>query len=378
MPHTARRLSDIVQAMLADRGWRTHPSEPTGTTADPGQLVFIGNWQDPCPRRLLFDPELEPVDVVTWQVIRVHADAHKIVAFPSYAELMRALRVSRPTVARALAVLRLTRWLPLCAALRDHQGRFAGHVYALNDEPLPLAEILAIDGAYVSFAEKAQHHRSAHVRALAQSVLGVIRDDVDTAALEPRRVCDQIAHRLDQLLTLCGDRVQNLNSANRVQNLNSVGSSSSNNKKITTTQAANPAETDPARLESLVFPSELSLTDSQCRVLQLRLEQVPANLQQDVLDEAAGRILGKRGTTDPVRCEFDYIARLCARAREGEFTLTDAGERVRKKRRERSDGEERLRRAREYSEAQRLKMHEAHKARHDVDGSDGCSNLEHK
>ena len=99
---------------------------------DQSQLVFVGNWQDPCPRRLLLDADLEPVDIVTWQIIRIHAEASKLVAFPSYRTLMSALKVSRATLARALAVLRLTRWLPLCAALRDPHGRFAGHVYALN------------------------------------------------------------------------------------------------------------------------------------------------------------------------------------------------------------------------------------------------------
>ena len=82
---------------------------------------------------------------MTWQVIRVYASATQMVAFPSYEQLMSAVKVSRATVARALAVLRLTGWLPLCAALRDAAGRFAGHVYALNDEPLPLADEEDVD-----------------------------------------------------------------------------------------------------------------------------------------------------------------------------------------------------------------------------------------
>jgi hypothetical protein len=380
MPDPPRRLPEIVQAMLAERGWGTSPSIPDlrPASSDTSQLVFVGNWQDPCPRRLLFDRDLEPVDKVTWQVIRVHADASKLVAFPSYSELMRAANVARATVARALAVLRLTRWLPLCAALRDSQGRFAGHVYALNDEPLPLPEMLAIDAAYVPFVEQARQHRSTHVRMLACKVFDAIQDQAaarGAGSLSPARLGDHLGERLTNLIGLlkgasspslpARDRVQNLNAADPVQNLN-ADRSSSRLKKVTTTTAAlteQPGPTDPGPdSPPLEFPAELSLTDSQRRVLWIRLEQVPAALRQDILDEAAGRIRAKRSTADPVRCEFDYLARLCVKALDGDFVFTDAGEALRRKRAERAGAEDRLRRAKAYSEAQRLKQLEAHKA----------------
>ena len=383
MPESPRRLAEIVQVMLADRGWRSGPSvpDPGPSGKDASQLVFVGNWQDPCPRRLLFDPELEPVDIVTWQVIRVHADASRLVAFPSYEQLMRSIKVARATVARALAVLRLTRWLPLCAALRDPQGRFAGHVYALNDEPLPLAEMLEIDAAYVAFVDQARKHRSAHVRRIASLAFEGIQQQcasMDPETLSPVRLGDQVGERLANLLGLLRSapspspsllhRVQNLNAVRPVQNLNAVRSSSSFSEKETTTtrvrmqkrkRALPPADDDAA---SLVFPAELSLTDSQRRVLALRLDEVPGDLRQDILDEGAGRILKKRSTTDPVRCEFDYLARLCVRAIEGQFVFTDAGEGLRRKRVERAGADERLRRAKAHSEARRLREIEAFQA----------------
>lgn len=373
MPDSPHRLPELLQALLAERGWQVGASGADLTLAakDRSQLVFVGNWQDPCPRRLLFDAKLESVDIVTWQMIRIHADTNKVVAFPSYTDLMRAVRVSRATIARALAVLRLTGWLPLCAALRDTDGRFAGHVYALNDEPLPLAEILAIDEGYVQFAEQAQAHRSAHVRTLAQDVFAGVRDAAlapTNSPLEPVRVRDQVVRRLDQMLQVLGDRVQNLNAADRVQNLNAVRSSSCIYKTTTTAPATEQTESLDATAQAadspaLIFPEPLSLTDGQRRVLALRLEPIPANLRQRILDEAAGRILAKRSTTDPVRCEFDYAARLCVRALEGQFTPTDAGERIRRIREERGKAEQRLKRAREHSEAQRLKELEKHHRR---------------
>ena len=346
---------------------------------DPAHLVFVGNWQDPCPRRLLFDPDLEAIDIVTWQHIRIHVEAGKTVAFPSYRLLMGALRVSRPTVARALAVLRLTRWLALCVSLRDDRGRFGGQVYALSDEPVPLADMLAIDDGYMSFVETAQAHRSAHVRQLAGRVLGVIRDQAmanDHRALESMTLADQFGARIEALFILAGDRVQILNSVDPVKNLNTVRSSSSSLEITTTTtngrtdEIASNSETagcDTSTLggmgtDTLVFPDGLSLTDSQERVLALRLEQLPEALRQDVLDEASARILAKRKTTDPVRSEFDYIARLCLLAMSGEFVLTDAGTQLRKRRVELAEADARFERARHYSKERGLRALEAYEA----------------
>jgi hypothetical protein len=371
MTDSLSRLPDLLQSILSRRGFELGPS---GATISPGaqdlsQLVFVGNWQDPCPRRLLFDAGLEPVDIVTWQMIRIYADPAKVVAFPSYADLMRAIRVSRGTIARALAVLRLTRWLPLCAALRDSEGRFAGHVYALNDEPLPLAETLAVDAGFIPFVEQATQHRSVHVRKLAASTLEMLHAEAvanPRAVHAPVRVADQLASRLTAMRELMGDPVQNLNPASRVQNLNSVRSSSV--KKTTTTTPTpekSPILSAGKSSTTVTFPDVLSLTESQRRVLALRLERIPEPLRQSVLDEAAGRVQAKRKTADPVRCEFDYVASLCARAAQGEFVLTDAGERVAQLRAGREASAARLRRAKAVSEAKRLEEIERHRKRSD-------------
>jgi len=371
MPQPPRRLPEIVQSVLAQRGLKVVPESTRGqpSGSDRSQLVFIGNWQDPCPRRLLFDPGLEPVDIVTWQVMRIYADPRQMAAFPAYTELMQATRVSRATIARALAVLRLTRWLPLCAALRDTEGRFAGHVYALNDEPLPLAEMLEVDDGYVRFVEQACGHRSAHVRRLAQETLQTLRADVMVpggTALEPVRVSAQVTGRLDAMLAGFGDRVQILNAVTPVQNLNAVRSSSDLHKTTTTLEPSGANErTESTDEPALVFPDGLALTDSQRRVMALRLQALPATLQQDVLDEAAGRVAAKRKTADPVRCQFDYVARLCTRAMAGEFVLTDAGERVRMHRQESAAAGARMERAKEVSEARRLEEIARHRARSD-------------
>lgn len=371
MTDSLNGLPDLLQSILAGRGLKIAPSgAATGARApDQSQLVFVGNWQDPCPRRLLFDADLEPVDIVTWQIVRVFADPSRAVAFPSYADLMRSVRVSRATIARALAVLRLTRWLPLCASLRHADGRFAGHVYALNDEPLPLPETLKLDAGFIPFVEQARCHRSLHVQRLATGTLEALEAEAagNTAVVHaPVRMADQLASRLTAMRQIIGHQVQNLNSAHHVQNLNAVRSSSVIKTTTTTpelkTAAARAAENGTS---NLIYPEVLSLTESQRHVLGMRLKQIPEALRQSVLDEAAGRVLAKRRTSDPVRCEFDYVASLCARALDGQFLLTDAGERVRKLRAECGQAETRLKRAKAHSEANRIAEIERHRRRTD-------------
>jgi len=372
-------LSTLLQALLIQRGGtRDTSAVPKGHHVG-AQLAFVGNWQDPCPRLLLLDPQLEPVDIVTWQVIRVHAEPGQLVAFPTYPDLMQWVRVSRATVARAVTVLRLARWLPLCASVRDPRGRFVGNVYALQDEPLPLAEALRADEGYVKFAQQTRTHRNAHVRKTANEICQSLHQDamaLDTHVLEPTDITDHLAARFARMMDLyqrgsearvqdlnavkrsgtTEPAVQDLNAETRVQNLNSDGSSSKNIKTTTTHTAAHTTSKSPRSMDGetpLTFPAELTLTDSQQRVLAQRFEHLSEPLRQDVLDEATARILTKRRTADPVRCEFDYIARVVARALVGEFVLTDVGERWRERQAAHAESVQRLARARACSEVRR-------------------------
>ena len=120
-----------------------------GSTPAADALLFLGNWHHAFPALVVEDPVLEPVDKLVWMVVyrSAHGTGSKAV-FPSYADIARRANVSSSsTVSRAIAILRATRWLSLCARSRDANGRFAGNVYALHDEPLPLADALHLDPA---------------------------------------------------------------------------------------------------------------------------------------------------------------------------------------------------------------------------------------
>ena len=109
-------------------------------------MLFMGNRHQSFPTLVVQDPVLEPVDKLVWMVIMLQAqETGGSTAFPSYEYLARKTNVSSTsTISRAIAILRSTRWLTLCARLREASGRFRGNVYALHDEPLPLVDAICL------------------------------------------------------------------------------------------------------------------------------------------------------------------------------------------------------------------------------------------
>ncbi|WP_230847927.1 STY4528 family pathogenicity island replication protein, partial [Pseudomonas amygdali] len=75
---------------------------------------------------------------------------------------------SKETVAKALTVLRLTRWLSLGQRVRDSvSGRVQGNVYILHDEPVGCAEAMEIDHNYMQLVGQALEHANKAVRLVA-------------------------------------------------------------------------------------------------------------------------------------------------------------------------------------------------------------------
>ncbi len=148
--------------------------------ASPDVMLFVGNWHQAIPALVIQDPVLEPVDKLVWMVIMLHArETGGRTAFPSYETIACKSNVSSTsTISRAIAILRLTRWLTLCAKVRQKSGRFTGNVYVLHDEPLPLVDALYLDQAYMTYVQQSQEHHHARVRRIAQAVLDTLDQDV--------------------------------------------------------------------------------------------------------------------------------------------------------------------------------------------------------
>lgn len=179
-------IESSLEALRAGQGGTHHPEA----------LLFVGNWNDALPRLLIHDSVLEPVDKIIWAVIKTRADPGRGTAFPNYATIGRLANVgSEATVARAMAILRVTRWLTLCGRARDLRGRFRGNVYALHDEPLSLVDTVFLDHAYVAFTYQAIEHRHARVALVASAVARSLELDLAEGkdVLQPQ---EPIAQRL--------------------------------------------------------------------------------------------------------------------------------------------------------------------------------------
>jgi len=87
-------------------------------------MLFMGNWHQAVPAMVIQDPVLEPVDKLVWMVIMLYArETGGRTAFPDYDTIAAKTNVSSTsTVSRAIAILRLTRWLTLCARVRQKKA----------------------------------------------------------------------------------------------------------------------------------------------------------------------------------------------------------------------------------------------------------------
>jgi hypothetical protein len=145
------------------------PSAPAGGAEEPNDgLLFCGNVHESVPRALLMDERLTPLERNAWQIIRMHVGADGVTAFPTYDSLRPYLtsvpcsgRASDETLARALTLLRLTRWLSVVRhRRRAANGRILGNLYVLHDEPLAPNEAVQLDPHYLSLVSDALTHAS--------------------------------------------------------------------------------------------------------------------------------------------------------------------------------------------------------------------------
>lgn len=353
---TIRPETHALDAFIQATVDRLLVADDRGAASGDG-LLFLGNWHDAMPRLIFQDPVLQPVDTRIWGVIKIAAAGTHPAAFPTYKQIAHTANVgSEATVARAMAILRATRWLTLCRRVRDSQGRFRGNIYALHDEPLPLADALFLDQEYIQFLEHAQAHAHPQVRKVTAAVLGTIEEDLHHGGgvenIHP------LQRRLEAVRNLQGEpsrffsfssrQLQNLKSAPEpgppqnlkqepLQKLGSERSSSCSyiNIKTTTTTAADPENGQSSTRERLP-PSPLafppSLTENETRLARICLRNAPQATHQDILDELAGRLLAAKRRNAHIENPIGYLVQLCKAARKGAFTITSPGLQARERR----------------------------------------------
>ena len=79
---------------------------------------------------------------------------------------VHALRgqASHETVARALTLLRLTRWLSLVRRRRDPRPAASSETYVPHDEPLTLFEAMQLDADYPALVSQSLGHSAKAVQ----------------------------------------------------------------------------------------------------------------------------------------------------------------------------------------------------------------------
>src|SRR5574343_1449678 len=161
----------------------TAPTSPAAPISD--GFLSSGNRHESVPRALFLDRRLTPLERNAWQVFRLQLQSDGVTAFPTYDQLRPylasmpcAAQASHETVARALTLLRLTRWLSLVRRRRDPKtGRILGNLYVLHDEPLTPFEAMQLDPDYLGLVSQALTHAAKAVQIVGMNTLREIAED---------------------------------------------------------------------------------------------------------------------------------------------------------------------------------------------------------
>jgi len=371
-------LDALIRETLA-RGRRS------GNAASSDAVLFLGNSHHAFPVVVVQDPILEPVDKLVWMVICQSGQSTGTEAvFPSYTDIARLANVSSTsTVSRAIAILRATRWLSLCARSREVNGRFGHNVYALHDEPLPLVDALHLDPGYMAFLEDAANHHHARVRRVAAAVSASLDEDIRAgkdvlAPVNPMELRLEAVHAMQRggdrryfsfsaevLASLSNSGTQrdrdDQNQKSKVaksdpQKSKPVPRSSSRYINTTTTSPTDTrkAAHEAVSLDALIVPPRLK--DNQRALAARYLATIPVEHRQPVLDELAGRFQAEQYGAKPVYDELRYLHHLCVQVNRGGF-VPNLGLKIQAERDRRRREAERLRE--EAAERERERMERA-------------------
>lgn len=309
-------------------------------------FIFSGNRHDSVPRALLTDNRLTPLERNAWQVFRLLLNDDGITALPTYDQLAPwlasmpcATRASHETVARALTLLRLTRWISLVRRRRDPRtGRIQGNLYVLHDEPLTPYEAIQLDVDYLELVSQSLTHASKSIQRVGVHTIKEVTDDPLLSGRELPSRLQVISQRLaaqgwTEAVTYpqAGD---NHDSEEREHYpLRNRGTPSSEfevgEKTRETGSLRNPKTDSTVRKEKEIkevrtVPRGLGMLRLPDRFMSLKAEQqsgalaalqpVDADLHQAVLDEWDARC---RAST--VRNPAGYLFGIIQKAMRGEF-----------------------------------------------------------
>ncbi|MCY1397358.1 hypothetical protein D3C76_297690 [compost metagenome] len=183
----SRRDGPVALSALFDEALQhlEHKEPVRGAVPSEDGFLYSGNRHESVPRALFLDRRLTPLERNAWQVFRLQLNSDGVTAFPTYDQLRPylasmpcAAQASHETVARALTLLRLTRWLSLVRRRRDPKtGRIQGNLYVLHDEPLSPFEAMQLDPDYLGLVSQTLAHAAKAVQIVGMNTLREIAED---------------------------------------------------------------------------------------------------------------------------------------------------------------------------------------------------------
>ena len=343
-PVALSALFDDVLQQLAPGRDEAAPAKAAAPASD--AILYSGNRHESVPRALFLDRRLTPLERNAWQVFRLQLNADGVTAFPSYDQLRPflasmpcAAQASHETVARALTLLRLTRWLSLVRRRRAPKtGRILGNLYVLHDEPLTPFEAIQLDPDYLGLVSQALTHAAKAVQLVGVNTLKEIAEDPMLSGRTLPTRLQVLAQRLADHGWTTGSYPQEpvdhdseeglagfLRNTERPSSESEAGpkpapdGSLRNPKQNRTVRNDRIAEvrTVPRAkvLQNVQLPDRfLRLKEEQQAGALVALQQVDESLRQPVLDEWAARC-GSSGVRNPA----GYLFGIIQKAMRGEF-----------------------------------------------------------
>lgn len=341
-PVALSALFDDALQKLAPAAGQAAPAKGAAPTAD--AFLYSGNRHESVPRRLFLDRRLTPLERNAWQVFRLQLNDDGVTAFPTYDQLRPYLasmpcapQASHETVARALTLLRLTRWLSLVRRRRDPKTRrILGNLYVLHDEPLTPFEAMQLDPDYLGLVSQALTHAAKAVQIVgAQTLKEIAEDPMLSGRTLPTRL-QVLAQRMatESYPQEAVDHESEEGSKALLRNADAPSSESeAGSRPAPDGSLRNPKQDRTVRIQShsevrtvprtralegsLRLPQRLlGLKDEQRNGALVALQQVDESQRQAVLDEWAARC-----HNSTVRNPAGYLFGIIQKAIRGEFKV---------------------------------------------------------
>ena len=316
-----------------------------------GAWRYEGSWQTPIPNALIFDKRLPATALKLWLVLRAAITPGQTLS-PTYDYLGERCNLSRSTVARAVKILRATRWIQT-KTLKTESGWLSGSMYRMYDAPTAMADIATIDPDYPNFLSECAVSMNdsglvsiAHGEIAAWALAGMVPIEVRVGSsvsasgslktrlrsmktelssslkIEPPRISEKLGSLKSELLGslkielplnpyTSGSMVSELPHARDV--VSSCIYTNLKDKKTTTTNLVVGIETRTRA--QLIWPDVVPI-EVQGKT-EVRLLALPNGMGQELLDEVAYRHLAGKASN-----AVSLLYGLIPIAEQGKFQVT--------------------------------------------------------